>query len=261
MGLITYSIPTAGSTLNSIADPELATALQTILTWANGNIDTTNLSAAALAQLGLSYAPISVSTTIAGGQAALAAAGITVTLPGPVAGTMCAVIANTSVTAGGPVTVSGGAAPIFGVGLSLSGATSFPLGMPLASVVLFGDGSAWLMLSGQSDTGWAPLSYATGFSSGAGAGFFVPAYRRVGNTVRLRGGVENTSGSTQNGVVSMCTGAPVPPGVVSFASIIPTVGGATGFQVSTGGVVSQATGYSILNGQIMALDGAEYDLS
>lgn len=45
MGTITYTIPTAGSTLNSIADPQVSTALQTILTWANGNIDAVNLSA------------------------------------------------------------------------------------------------------------------------------------------------------------------------------------------------------------------------
>lgn len=46
MGTISYTIPTAGSTLNSIADPEIATALQTLLTWANGNVDAVNLSAA-----------------------------------------------------------------------------------------------------------------------------------------------------------------------------------------------------------------------
>lgn len=44
MGTISYTIPTAGSTLNSIADPQIATALQTLLTWANGNIDAINLS-------------------------------------------------------------------------------------------------------------------------------------------------------------------------------------------------------------------------
>jgi hypothetical protein len=46
MGTISYTIPTAGSTANSVADPEVATALQTLLTWANGNIDAVNLSAA-----------------------------------------------------------------------------------------------------------------------------------------------------------------------------------------------------------------------
>lgn len=44
MGTISYTIPVAGSTLNSVADPEIATALQTILTWANGNVDAVNLS-------------------------------------------------------------------------------------------------------------------------------------------------------------------------------------------------------------------------
>jgi hypothetical protein len=45
MGSISYTIPTAGSTLNSIADPEIASALQTLLTWANGNVDGANVAA------------------------------------------------------------------------------------------------------------------------------------------------------------------------------------------------------------------------
>lgn len=45
MGTITYTIPTAGATSFSVAAAEVDTGLQTILTWANGNIDAVNLSA------------------------------------------------------------------------------------------------------------------------------------------------------------------------------------------------------------------------
>jgi hypothetical protein len=43
MGSISYTVPAAGSTLNSIADPEIATALQTLLTLVNGNVDGANV--------------------------------------------------------------------------------------------------------------------------------------------------------------------------------------------------------------------------
>lgn len=44
MGTISYTVPTAGSDLNSVADAEVSTALTTLKTWANGNIDAVNLS-------------------------------------------------------------------------------------------------------------------------------------------------------------------------------------------------------------------------
>lgn len=45
MTTLSYTVPVAGSTLNSVADPEVATALTTILTWSGGNIDGTNVAA------------------------------------------------------------------------------------------------------------------------------------------------------------------------------------------------------------------------
>lgn len=47
MGLIALTLPTAGATLNNVADPELVTALTTVQTVINGNLDTTNLAPAA----------------------------------------------------------------------------------------------------------------------------------------------------------------------------------------------------------------------
>lgn len=46
MTTLSYTVPTAGSTLNSVADPEIASALNAILTWSTA-IDTNNLSASA----------------------------------------------------------------------------------------------------------------------------------------------------------------------------------------------------------------------
>ena len=63
MGSFTYQIPVPGSTLNSIADPQISTALQVLLAWGNGNIDTNNLSAAALQAL----ATTSTVTSLPGG--------------------------------------------------------------------------------------------------------------------------------------------------------------------------------------------------
>lgn len=45
MTSLSYTVPVAGSTLNSTADPEIATALTAILAWAGGNIDGTNVAA------------------------------------------------------------------------------------------------------------------------------------------------------------------------------------------------------------------------
>lgn len=46
MGQINLTLPTAGSTPNSTADPEIDTAFTTIQTLVNGNIDATNITAA-----------------------------------------------------------------------------------------------------------------------------------------------------------------------------------------------------------------------
>lgn len=43
MGSISYTIPVAGSTSFSVAASEVDTALQTLLTWANGNVDGANV--------------------------------------------------------------------------------------------------------------------------------------------------------------------------------------------------------------------------
>ena len=44
MTTLSYTVPVAGTDLNSVADPEISTALNSVLTWANGNVDNTNVS-------------------------------------------------------------------------------------------------------------------------------------------------------------------------------------------------------------------------
>jgi microcystin-dependent protein len=63
MGTISFVVPVAGTDLNSVADPEISTALTTILTWANGNIDASNVSSSFLTQLAV---PIGGITQYAG---------------------------------------------------------------------------------------------------------------------------------------------------------------------------------------------------
>lgn len=45
MTTLSYGVPVAGSDLNSTADPMISSALTTILNWAGGNIDGTNVAA------------------------------------------------------------------------------------------------------------------------------------------------------------------------------------------------------------------------
>ena len=53
MATLSYTVPVAGTDLNSVADPEIATALTAIKTWANGNIDAVNLSNVLAAAVGV----------------------------------------------------------------------------------------------------------------------------------------------------------------------------------------------------------------
>lgn len=56
MTTLSYTVPTPGSTLNQIADPEIATALTSILNWSvnidSGNVTSTFAPAAGVNQSG-----------------------------------------------------------------------------------------------------------------------------------------------------------------------------------------------------------------
>lgn len=88
MTTLSYTVPVAGSTLNSIADPEISTALNTITTWANGNVDGTNLSAAAAQSAAVNQAGQTVkgATNISASQSTSSTTFTTLATPDQVTG-------------------------------------------------------------------------------------------------------------------------------------------------------------------------------
>lgn len=133
--------------------------------------------------------------------------GVTITLPAPQLGMMIGVQAETG-TGASPVTVTTPSGLIVGRGLSGSTST-FTLGTRGASVILFcGDPGLWQIISGAPDTGWLPLTLASGlvvFNSLGGEP--TPGVRVRGNLAQLRGGVLNSSGSPVINGVTLPTAA------------------------------------------------------
>jgi hypothetical protein len=88
MGSFTYTVPVAGSDLNSIADPQIATALSTILTWGNGNVDSANISALFSQSAGVNTGSQTVkgAVNIAGSQSTGSTTYTTLGTPDQVAG-------------------------------------------------------------------------------------------------------------------------------------------------------------------------------
>lgn len=126
-----------------------------------------------------------VSATLTWGQSVVASPSTTMTLPTITAGVMVAVTALSTVTGATPVTITGAASSIFGLGLN--GVTSFTLGSPGAHVVLQSDGTHWYVVGGQQDTGWVALSTMSLNVNLAAAGSITPAARVLGDRVMLRG--------------------------------------------------------------------------
>lgn len=178
----------------------------------------------------------------------------TLTLPAaPVKGDRIQILALGTVTGATPVTVAGGGKTINGLGLSA--ASSFLLGTPNANATAQYDGSAWRIIDGQQDTGWVVLTLTTGIVSGGG---YVPAARTVGDEVRLRGILQNTSG-----------GALTSPMTVPVASRPASLVAATGATLASGVGVTlsiAASGAStvsaggIPNGSSLGLDNMRYSL-
>src|SRR5690242_14954138 len=173
MTTLSYTVPVAGTDLNSVADPEIATALTAIKNWATGNIDSGNVATTA-AFLALKPTSVGTSTSATTGNLYRVTATATITLPGHSAGQVVGVI-NVS----GTTTVSGTA--IQGVGLS--SATSFLLATAGSAAILVDDGTNWNIVAGQQDTGWVALTLvhatqATGYTASA---------RLQGDVVRLKG--------------------------------------------------------------------------
>jgi hypothetical protein len=213
----------------------------------------------ALNQFRLVSQVASVSQTAAVGALYNCAAGITLTLPTAQAGQIVGVVASGAVSSSSPVTVArGGGATLYGVGFS--GATSFTLGMPNAHAILYSDGTNWVLISGQQDTGWISLSLASGFIAGG----LAPAARCVGDCVWLCGTVHNNTGGT---VTTGTTWATVPaacqPTLDNTYAVIgnPSTGGPiNAYIISASGSPAGAlqNNGSVIVNQSMVLDSWRY---
>jgi uncharacterized Zn-binding protein involved in type VI secretion len=118
---------------------------------------------------------------------------------------MIRIIAGSSASGISPVTVAAAGGKVIS-GNALISVSSFLLGTPYARAVLQYDGTKWLMIEGQADTGWVAITLGGGVSAGAG---YVPAARQVGDKVELCGELVG-SGTTAWGTV------PFHPGVTVF---------------------------------------------
>lgn len=202
MTSLNLTLPQAGTTLNSVADPEVVAALSAIQTWANGNIDTSNMNLPSVAAGGLmrlAARAVTANVTANAGDLCIVTSGNpTVTLPAASANAVVGVsILNFAVTGALPVTVTGPALSIVGVGLN--GVTSVIMGTPGATMIFMSDGAKWYIIAGP-DLGAGWISLSTYFANGASAtvGRFAPAYRLWGNKVELRGNL--TTGTSSIGL-------------------------------------------------------------
>jgi hypothetical protein len=133
----------------------------------------------------------SSNTTASPGELINAQAGITVSLPAAGSATRnqpIAIWAGIAASGASPVTINTLGGGIYSVG-SLN-ASSLLLGAPGASVLLVSDGTSWLVVAGQQDTGWVPLTLASGIASGS----IVPSVRLVGDRCSLKGQLVNSTG-------------------------------------------------------------------
>lgn len=131
------------------------------------------------------------------GDIVYAGPGTTVTLPTVPAGSQTiGVYAKASVSGASPVTVNCGASIIYGDGFAA--ASSFLLGSPQSHAVLQNVNGAWMIVSGQQDTGWVALTPGTGIVS---ASTEAAAARLLGDRVWLRGILQNNGSSMASGGV------------------------------------------------------------
>lgn len=239
-------LPTPGSTLNSVADPEVVNAFNNILTWANGSIDNTNFVLAATI-LALKPNSVSGATAAIAGNLYRVTATATITLPSHSIGQVVGVM-NSS----GTTTVSG--TNIQGVGLS--SASSYTLGTPGAATVLVDDGTNWLIAAGQQDTGWLSLSL-TGANS-TQAGFYVPAVRVIGNLAVLRGYINI---GTANATIATVPAVAKPTSSTQINASFwnSTTYAAISFGVSSVGNLAMGTVPAV--GAAVTVDGFTYSLS
>lgn len=242
--------------------------------WVNSPTTTTPLSAANLLALQTAYSGVTPSNVT--GQtgstysanpgdvvyANPASGGITVTLPGSGGNlnTLITVFAGTNISGTNQVTVSNSGGFL---GLGAVGVTTLPLGAPGAYVMCAASGAGWLIISGQQDTGWVPLSgMGQNANLGSGTGY-TPAVRLRGDIVTFKGTPQTSASITANATLWTLPSLYRPASSVALnTNIAPTSGGssATYLAVPTAGTVNVGIGIGSVPDDVL-LDGLSYSLS
>lgn len=136
---------------------------------------------------------ITTNTTAKNGQwIVVAGSSLVVSLPTATPGTLVGVYIGAGSTG---TTVTAGGADIYGQGVS-AGVTTWQMGTAGQACLFSADvAGQWVCVSGQFDTGWVSLTLLN--SWGVLSGYYTPAARRIGDLVRLRGGLNSASASSQ----------------------------------------------------------------
>lgn len=166
---------------------------------AAGAITTAQINASAgitLGQLAPGVGQLAVTsktTTYAAavGDLVLCTGSFVVTAPAPVANGVFGVYAVSGMTGASAITITRHATDGF-YGLGMTGATNCYLGIPGSYVVFESNGTNWVTVSGQQDTGWVAIPPPGGYTTASG--YYTPATRLIGDTVLMRGIHTNGSG-------------------------------------------------------------------
>jgi hypothetical protein len=253
---------------HSSEDVKVGNSLSTIQTWGNGNILGSDLSpnaAIARPQMAggfgnLAAAVVGVNTSVVDGKFYIVTAGsTTMTLPTPTVNATVGVTANSGQAGAAPTTIARSSGVINGLGVAA--ATSIVLGSVGAYVVLLADGTNWNIVAGQQDTGWLPLALGPGIIAFSP---YTPSARLQGDTVRLKGVLQNNSGL----IAANATWATIPsachPGT-GLLFPIPAYQNASNWSSAPWGINTAGIIYNPINGLSAGygvyLDGVTYTLS
>jgi hypothetical protein len=208
--------------------------------------------------------PTSATTSRTGviGESVNVSAGQTITLPSSAPKGGRIQIYSGAASGVSPVTVATSSGQVI-FGLGVGSASSFKLGTPLAEVTLLWDGAEWIIVSGQQNTGWVPLTLGSGIATASG--YDTPSARIEGDIVRFKGALQNTTGSQ---IAAGATLATVPSGAMHPSAtrglFLTTLSGFLGqslLVVTTGGVIQSSFSVSSGSTAPINLDGATYTLT
>ena len=179
-----------------------------------------------------------------------------VNLPTPTAvDQLIGVTASSAVTSTTPVTIGVAAGTnVYTVGFNFTAGGSVLLGVAQASMVFQSVSlTHWVCISGQQDTGWVALALATMIT--AQATYYTPSARRVGDTVRLSGAVNNGTGGSSIIPVATVPSNCFPAENVVVMGVDPTGVAPVVLSINTSGAMV-ATVWG--NGRPCVLDGLSY---